>query len=190
MWDSGAEGVFQGTTYWFTRWCSPLKGGRWDYHRFPLFKRQPFPKMKQLSYLLLLTIMACANREHKGDKKDSLKSDMQIIDSNSSLPSSHEIYWKGTLQAKIPVFIHLCKRHRIVQLALKRLTSGSCFIPNLLSQKQWSICPGLTWTFQSAYACIARKRFLKTHIWYCLWLLWCRRLSYTDLSRYCRTIST
>ena len=62
--------------------------------------------MKYLTFLLLLTVIACNNQQQKVNRPDTLDSIPISTEKDNEYSSSKEICWTGTLSDKTPIFIH------------------------------------------------------------------------------------
>jgi hypothetical protein len=62
--------------------------------------------MKHCTYILLLTIISCNNPQQKVNSSDTTVSDTPTTLRDNKKYGDKEISWTGTLNGKIPIFIH------------------------------------------------------------------------------------
>lgn len=62
--------------------------------------------MKHWTYILLVTIISCSDQQQKVDGADTLTSNSSPTLTDTRTQSNNEICWTGTLNDKIPVFLH------------------------------------------------------------------------------------
>lgn len=62
--------------------------------------------MKYWIYLLFLILISCNNQQQNIDKTDKLTSADPNTLSGTKSPDGNEVYWTGTLNGKVPVFLH------------------------------------------------------------------------------------
>ena len=63
-------------------------------------------KMKNWTYLLIFTIIACTNSQQNANRPDTLDSNPITTETDNEYSSDKEICWTGTLSDKTPIFIH------------------------------------------------------------------------------------